>query len=138
MRVLILGFAVAGAMATGADAAQAIQPTRSLLSGSEIRRNAVIGFWQRYEVLRLEPNGTLSGNYESTRPVNQGNQERRVGGITGRWSFEGGKLCFAGSGLEYRGRSCYALTKGGYSDKEYSATHERTGDIWRFFIYPQN
>jgi hypothetical protein len=135
MRVFILALAVAGAMTAGAEAAE---PTRSLLSGSEIRRNASIGFFQRYEVLRLDPNGTLSGNYESKRPVRMGDYERQVGDIRGRWSFEAGKLCFEGSGLEYKGRSCYAITRHGYSDKEYSGTHARTGDVWRFFIYPGN
>ena len=133
MRVLILGLIVAGAVAAGAEAAP---PTLSLLSGSEIRRDATIGFWRRYEVLRLHPNGTISGNYESTRPVTKGYYESRVGDIRGRWSFEAGKLCFKGSGLEYMGRSCYAITRHGYSDKEYSGTHDRTGDVWRFFIYP--
>ena len=132
MRVLILILVMASTVAAAEEAA----PTRSLLSGSEIRRDATIGFWRRYEVLRLEPNGTFTGNYESTRPVTQGNHERLVGEISGRWSLEGGKLCFEGSGLEYRGRSCYAITLSGYSDKQYSGTHSRTGDIWRFFIYP--
>ena len=135
MRVLIVALAVAGAMAAGAEASE---PTRSLLSGSEIRRDATIGFFRRYEVLRLDPNGTLSGNYESIRPVTRGTQERLVGDIRGRWSFEAGKLCFEGSGLGYKGRSCYAITRHGYSDKEYSGTHDRTGDVWRFFIYPGN
>ncbi len=135
MRVLILSLVVAGAMAAGAEAAA---PTRSLLSGSEIRRDASIGFFRRYEVLRLDPNGTLSGNYESTRPVTRGKKERLIGDIRGRWSFEAGKLCFDGRGLEYKGRSCYAITRHGYSDKEYSGTHDRTGDVWRFFIYPGN
>jgi len=134
MRVFFLAFAVSGAMLA---AVQAAELSRPLLSGSEIRRNATIGFWQRYEVLQLDPNGTFTGNYESTRPVTQGLQDRRVGAIRGKWSFRAGKLCLEGSGLEYKGRSCYALTRNGYSGNEYSATHERTGDVWRFFIYPR-
>ena len=90
----------------------------------------MIDFRRRYEVLRLDPNGTFAGNGENTRPVTRGKHERRVGDLRGRWGFEAGKLCFEGSGLEYIGRSCYAITRNKYSDKEYSGTHDRTGDVW--------
>ena len=135
MRLLILILAVTGVMTAAAEASE---PTRAMLSGSEVRRNATIGFFQRYEVLRLNSDGTFSGNYESKRPIRMGEYERHVGNMKGRWSFGAGKLCLEGSGLEYRGRSCYAITRHGYSDKEYSGTHNRTGDVWRFFIYPGN
>ncbi|MEJ2122327.1 MAG: hypothetical protein P8Z76_16825 [Alphaproteobacteria bacterium] len=120
-----------------ATAAHAAPPPRALIANSEIRRNVEFGGIQRYEVLQLSPDGTFTGVYEKTRPVTRGSAETWSGSMRGRWSFEGGALCFEGIGLEYAGRSCYQLTKGGYGKTEWSGADARTGDVWQFFIAPR-
>jgi len=129
-------FAAATACLT-VSAAQAAAPPRVVLEGSEVRRNVEFGGIRRYEVLRLAPDGSFTGVYETTRPVARGSAERRAGAVRGRWSIEDGALCFEGSGLEYTGRNCYRLSRGGYSKRQWSGVNERTGDIWQFFIYPR-
>jgi hypothetical protein len=119
-----------------ATATHAAPPPRAMLEGSEIRRNATFGGIQRYEVLQLAPDGTFTGVYQKSRPVARGSAETWSGAVRGRWSFDGDELCFEGSGLEYAGRNCYRLTKGGYARNEWSGIHGRSGDVWQFFIYP--
>lgn len=134
MRTILLA---ATATFLTAITAHAAPPPRALIENSEIRRNAVFGGIQRYEVLQLAPDGTFTGDYQMARPVMRGSAETWSGAMRGRWSFENGELCFEGNGLEYAGRSCYALTKGGYGKNEWSGIHARTGDVWRFFISPR-
>ncbi|MDH3234630.1 MAG: hypothetical protein OEQ29_14015 [Alphaproteobacteria bacterium] len=134
MKTIVLAVAAAGLAATTAFAAV---PPRDALVGSEIRRNVEFGGIQRYEVLRLAPDGSFTGVYETTRPVTRGSAERHAGGVRGRWSLKGDALCFEGKGLEYAGVNCYRLSKGGYSKRQWSGVNERTGDVWQFFIYPR-
>jgi hypothetical protein len=134
MRTILLA-AIATFLA--ATAAHAAPPPRALIENSEIRRNASFGGIERYEVLQLSPNGTFTGVFEKTRPVARGSAETWSGSMRGRWSFDGDVLCFEGIGLEYTGRSCYRLTKGGYGKTEWSGIHSRTGDVWQFFISPR-
>jgi hypothetical protein len=135
--ILLVIFATTLAAAVTAIAAQAAPPPRALLEGSEIRRNAEFGGIQRYEVLELAPDGTFTGNYQKSRPVARGSAETWAGSMRGRWTFDGVELCFEGVGLEYEGRSCYRLTKGGYARNEWSGIQSRTGDVWQFFITPR-
>jgi len=118
-------------------AAQAAPPPRDLIAGSELRRNVEFGGIRRYEVLQLAPDGTFTGVYEKTRQVTRGSTEYWSGAMRGRWSLEGGALCFEGSGLEFRGRTCYSLTKGGYSANQWAGIPVRGGDVWQFFFYPR-
>jgi len=134
MRTILLA-AIATTLAS--ITAHAAPPPRALIENSEIRRNAEFGGIQRYEVLQLAPDGTFTGVYQTSRPVARGSAETRSGSMRGSWSFEGGELCFDGTGLEYAGRSCYQLTKGGYGKNEWSGAHARTGDVWQFFISPR-
>jgi hypothetical protein len=134
MRTILLA---ATATVLAAVAAHAAPPPRALIENSEIRRNVEFGSIQRYEVLQLAPDGTFTGVYQMSRPVARGSAETWSGPIRGRWSFDGGELCFEGTGLEYTGRSCYRLTKGGYGKTEWSGIHSRTGDVWQFFISPR-
>ncbi|HUT51726.1 MAG TPA: hypothetical protein VM325_20545 [Alphaproteobacteria bacterium] len=134
MKKILFAVAITSLAVTTANAAA---PPSDLLAGSEIRRNVEFGGIQRYEVLRLAPDGSFTGVYETTRPVARGSEERRTGAVRGRWSLEGGALCFEGSGLEYAGRNCYRLSHGGYSKRQWSGVNVRTGDIWQFFIYPR-
>ena len=87
-------------------------------------------------MLQLAPDGTLTGVYERTRPTIRGSAEYQSGTIQGRWSLTGGELCFEGAGLEYAGRSCFKLSKGGYSKNEWAGTESGSGDVWQFFVYP--
>ncbi len=135
MRPVLLTLVAAGAVLSAA--AQAAAPSRAMLAGSEVRRDYTNGAWHRYEVLQLKADGTFSGNYENSRPVTRGSFYRLSGAISGRWSLDGDVLCFEDSGLEYHGRNCYKLTKGGYSAQEYVGTHAGNGDVWRFFVYPR-
>jgi len=133
MRTILLAFTASLLAATAAHAAP---PPREMLAGGEIRRNAEFGGIKRYEVLQLAPDGTFTGVYEKTRPVTRGSAERWSGSMSGRWSLEGGALCFEGVGLEYPGRSCYQLTQGGYSKNQWSGVQSSSGDVWQFFVYP--
>ena len=131
------GFVVAVAgVAAMLSVAQAAPPPREVLAGSQIRRNVSLAPWTRHEVINLTPDGRFSGNFQSHRPTVRGGGDGRRGNLSGRWSIEQGQLCFEGSGLLHKGKNCYRLTKSGYSAREYSATHSRTGDVWQFFIYP--
>jgi hypothetical protein len=134
MRTILFAAAAATVFATTAHAAA---PPHAMLAGSELRRNVEFGGIQRHEVMHLAPDGTFTGNYETLRPVTRGSAERRSGAIRGRWSLEGGVICFQGVGLEYRGRNCYRLTKGGFSKRQWSGANTRTGDVWQFFVYPR-
>lgn len=120
-----------------AVAGHAAPPPRALVEDSEIRRNAVFGGIERYEVLQLAPDGTFTGVYQKSRPVTRGSAETWSGSMRGRWSFDSDELCFEGIGLEYTGRSCYRLTKSGYGKNEWSGIQSRTGDVWQFFISPR-
>jgi len=135
MRLVLL--TLVAAIAALSAGAQAAAPSRAMLAGSELRRDYVNGSWHRYEVLHLKADGTFSGNYENATPVTQGNFYRLTGAVGGRWTLEGDVLCLTGTGLEYPGRNCYQLTKGGYSAREYAGTHTGNGDVWRFFVYPR-
>ena len=130
---LIAGAASLAAFTTTAIAATPLAP----LAGSEIRRDVSYAPWHRYEVLRLNADGTFSGNYEARRPTIRGKGEVRSGLMSGRWSVENGQLCLVGAGLLDAGRNCYRLTKGGFSKRQWSATNTRTGDVWQFFVYPR-
>jgi len=134
MRMILLAAAAAVVLATTAHAAS---PPRAIFDGAELHRNLDTGDLRRFEVLRLSPDGTFTGNYESRRPVIRGSAERRAGPMRGRWSLHGGEICFEGVGLEYRGRNCYRLTKGGYSKRQWSGINTGTGDVWQFFVYPR-
>ena len=133
MRAILFAAAVLTALPT----AGALTQTRAMLAGSELRRNIDFGGLDRYEVMSLNPDGTFFGNFTTRRSVRHGEYEERRGEVRGRWGLEGKTLCFEGTGLEYRGRSCFALSKSGYSVREYAGVHTRTGDIWQFFIYPR-
>lgn len=133
MRTILLA---AAAAILAAGTAQAAPPSRDMLAGAEIRRNAEFGGIRRYEVLQLAPDGSFTGVYEKTRPVTRGSAEHWSGTMRGRWSLEGGELCFEGSGLEYRGRSCYRLTQGGYGPNQWVGIQLGSGDVWYFFVYP--
>ena len=120
------------------SAAPAAAQLEAMGGGGEIRRNADFGGESRYEVLKLSSNGTFSGNYESRRPGIRGVDVVRMGNVSGRWSLQGNTLCFEGTGLVNPGRNCYALTKGGFSARQYAGSHTQTGQVWQFFLYPQS
>lgn len=133
MRTMILTVA---ALLFTASAGIAAAPPREAIAGGELRRNAEFGGIERYEVLRLAADGTFTGVFEMSRPVARGSAETWSGPMRGRWTLEGSIICFEGSGLEYRGRSCYALTKSGGGPNQWSGVHARTGDVWQFFFSP--
>jgi len=134
MRTILLSATAAVALATTIHATQAAQ-LRATLDGSEIQRSSSFGFFKRSEVIRLAPDGSFTGTYQSRRPTLQGGYERREGAMQGRWTLQGETICFSGSGLEHAGQNCSRLTKGRHADREWSATDTRTGDIWEFFVY---
>ena len=125
---------VAGLSVTGA---QATPPSRAMLQGSEVRMSVDYGGLRRDEVLRLNPDGTFSGVFERRRPVTRGSAEKWSGSMSGRWTIAGGELCLDGRGLEYRGRSCYRLTKSPHSAHQWSGAHTGTGDVWQVFVHPR-
>jgi len=133
MRTILL--AVSAAI-LAAGPANAEPPSQSMLAGGEIRRNVEFSGIRRYEVLKLAPDGTFTGVFEKSRHIDRLSVVTRSGSMRGRWSLEGGELCFEGGGLEYQGRSCYRLTKGGYSKNEWSGIQTSRGDVWQFFVYP--
>jgi hypothetical protein len=134
MRTILL--AAAAAILT-AITAHAEPPPRGMLAGSEIRRNTEFGGIRRYEVLQLAPDGTFTGVYEWSRPVTRGGAEYRSGPMRGNWSLDGDALCFEGSGLEYPGRNCSRLSKGGYAENQWSGIEVVSGDVWQVFVYPR-
>lgn len=105
-------------------------------NGGEIRLSTSYGWERRAEVLQLRPDGTVSGVYETSRQIMRGNTYRRSGHVAGRWRLEAGRLCVEGKGFAQPGRNCYAVTKSGYSEREFSGVEETTGQIWQMFIYP--
>jgi len=118
----------------------AIAEARSLetfVRRSEIQRNASLNPLVRFELLRLEPDGTFTGSWERWTPSNSGRGSLQSGALNGQWNVKGNTLCFEGTGLEYRGRSCYRVAKNGPGRTEYAGTHLRTGDIWQMFITPR-
>jgi hypothetical protein len=129
-------FAAAAALITATAHGVAAAPARDAIAGGEIRRNAEFGGIERYEVLRLAADGTFTGYYEKMRPVTRGSAETWSGAMRGRWSLEGSVICFEGVGLEYRGRSCYTLTKAGVGANQWAGTHAQSGDVWQFFFSP--
>jgi len=134
MRTILITLLTTVLMATNA---YADPPTLGMLQGSEVRMSVDFGGLNRSEVLHLHPDGTFSGNYERRRPVTRGSWESWTGSMNGRWSYAGDELCFEGRGLEYRGRSCYRLTKSNYSPRQWYGAHSGTGDIWSVFVYPR-
>ena len=133
----ILLTALAAAVAVSAATAQAaVPPLEELFNGSEVRRNVSFGWERRSDVIRLLPDGSVTGNFEVSRKVSRGRSFRYSGTVRGRWTVENGRLCLEGEGLRYRGPNCYAISKGKYSANEYSGLDTRTGDVWEIFVYP--
>jgi len=139
MRKFLLGAALAAAtFATPALATPTVE-LDTLIPGSEVRRSISFGDEMRADVIKLNPNGTVTGNFEITRSgLKYGGVEHRQGQIVGTWTVERGSLCIQGRGLEYAHKSCYRITKKHGSRHEYAATDTRTGDIWQMFIYSSN
>lgn len=109
----------------------------ALLAGSELQRNARHGSTMRYDLWRLNADGSLTGNYRTERPAQRGSYYTVEGPVSGTWRAEDGTLCVEGTGFEAPGRICYAVRKGGYGRNEYVATNVDTGFRWQMFIYPE-
>lgn len=139
MRKTILGIAVAAsALAVPAMAAAPI-PLDQLLPASEVRRSIRFGGEMREDVLKLNPDGSVTGNWQITREVSlAGGTEHRQGRIRGTWNLVNGTFCIQGTGLPYRRVSCFAITKTHGSKREFAAINVRTGDVWAMFIYSPN
>lgn len=139
MRKTILGIAVAASALAAPAMASAPIALDQLLPGSEVRRSIRFGGELRDDVMKLNPDGTVSGNYQITRDsVGYGGTEHRQGRIFGTWTLVNGTLCIQGTGLPYKRTSCYAITKTYGSKREFAATNVRTGDVWKMFIYSPN
>ena len=137
MRKFILAAAIA---ATALSLpAQASRPAllEGLLPGSEVRRSTSHGDEMRDEVLKLHPDGTLTGNYQVTRSgLKGGGVEHRQGRIHGVWAVVGGKLCISGKGLSEGYETCYHVTKSFAGKRQFAGVNVATGEIWKMFIYP--
>ena len=137
MAVIRCALILVGICVAGPAVAQSPEALKSLVRKSEIQRNASITPLRRFELLRLEPDGTFTGSWERWTPSAEGRGALQSGALRGRWNVAGNTLCFEGQGLEYRGRSCYRITKSGPGRTEYAGTHTRTGDLWQMFISPR-
>jgi len=139
MRKTILGIAVAASALAAPAMASAPIALDQLLPGSEVRRSIRFGGELRDDVMKLKPDGTVTGNWQITRgTIGYGGPEFRQGRILGTWTLINGALCIQGTGLPYKQGSCYAITKTPGSKREFAATNVRTGDIWQMFIYSSN
>ncbi len=139
MRKTILGIAVAASALAAPAMASAPVALEQLLPGSEVRRSIRFGSELRDDVLKLNPDGTVTGNWQVTRGVSgYGGTEHRQGRINGYWTLVNGTLCIQGTGLPYKHGSCFSITKTHGSKREFAATNVRTGDVWKMFIYSPN
>ena len=139
MRKTILGIAVAASALAAPAMASAPIALDQLLPGSEVRRSIRFGDELRDDVLKLNPDGTVTGNWQVTRgSFRYGGSEFRQGRILGTWTLVNGALCIRGTGLPYKFGSCYSVTKKFGSKREFAATNVRTGDVWQMFIYSPN
>ncbi len=138
MRKTILGIAVAASALAAPAMASAPIALDQLLPGSEVRRSIRFGGELRDDVIKLNPDGTVTGNWQVTRGVSHYGTEHRQGRIHGTWNLVNGTLCIQGTGLPYKHGSCYSITKAHGSKREFAATNVRTGDVWKMFIYSPN
>lgn len=138
MRKTILGIAVAASALAAPAMASAPIALDQLLPGSEVRRSIRFGGELRDDVIKLNPDGTVTGNWQVTRGVSRSGTEHRQGRIHGTWNLVNGTLCIQGTGLPYTHGSCYSITKTHGSKREFAATNVRTGDVWKMFIYSPN
>ncbi|MHA1538074.1 MAG: hypothetical protein ACTSUD_11010 [Alphaproteobacteria bacterium] len=139
MRKTILGIAVAASALAAPAMASAPIALDQLLPGSEVRRSIRFGGELRDDVLKLNPDGTVTGNWQVTRGISRhGGTHLSQGRIHGTWTLVKGTLCIQGTGLPYKYASCYAVSKTFGSKREYAATNVRTGDVWKMFIYSPN
>ena len=139
MRKTILGVAVAASALAAPAMASAPIALDQLLPGSEVRRTIRFGGELRDDVLKLKPDGTVTGSWLITRgTLHRGGTEHRQGRILGTWNLVNGSLCIQGTGLPYKHGSCYNITKKYGSKREFAATNVRTGDVWKMFIYSSN
>lgn len=134
---LVLTCLAAGASIIPPGLAAADEDLGELLPGSEIRRNAKLTLGHRFDVLKLHADHTVRGNWRLEYDVHfpSGGGHILEGGVNGEWSWQNGKLCLFGYGMEHPGQQCYSLSpKGG--GKQYTMTNSTTGQVWEMFFYP--
>lgn len=135
MRMALAAIAVALPLA---GPALADNDLTTLLSGSEVRRSSGGGGDSRYDVWRLDPDGTLSGNYLTEYRARSKGGWAAEGQVMGRWSVENEALCIEGRGLEFTGKKCYRITlmEAAGARNRYAAANVADGDSWELYVYP--
>jgi len=135
MRLMLTAIAIGVVLAAPAAANNDLS---ALLSGSEVRRSSGGGGDTRFDVWRLMPDGTLSGNYLTEYRMRSGGGWAAEGQVTGRWSVENEALCIEGRGLEFAGKKCYSIRQMDAAEgrKRYSAASVANGDSWELYVYP--
>ncbi|MDJ0948126.1 MAG: hypothetical protein QNJ94_04320 [Alphaproteobacteria bacterium] len=134
----VIVFAIAASIALPAAAAE----IESILKGSTVHRSGRDGGDTRYDIWRLAPDGTLTGNFRVRRPATR-TYYVIEGDVNGRWSVQNDNLCVEAKGLEgylIEGngveRICFEVRKGGFGRNEYVATDTTNGKNWQVFVYP--
>ena len=103
------------------------------LEGTTVRRNAMTGLWRRSEVLKLQPNGAVTGNWVRYRSASGARVEQR-GKINGKWSIVAGNLCLEGKGFAHDGLNCTTLKREKGNDKEEYSAVGPMGTTWQVFV----
>jgi len=119
-----------------AAAPAAAQSLPEVLSGAELRRGPSEGGDRRYDVWRLNADGSFAGSFTIEHNTWSANGYSEHGAVDGRWRLADGQLCVAGRGLERAGEICFTMEPTGGTDLtlQYRATDTATGRRWPVFV----